>query len=111
MEKAYTMHIDDGHAWAEVPLRDILAVGLDHASFSSFSYAHIDKLYRAVMFLEEDIDMQIFLNAAHEHGITVIFKEKFHKGDAPVRCYCRNTSGGGPAYIKQRNKVWGPVDG
>lgn len=111
MEKEYTMHVDAGHAWAEVPLRDILAVGLDHTSFSKFSYAHIDKLYRAVMFLEEDIDMRIFLTAAHGQGMTVTFKEKVHKGDAPVRSYGHNTSGGGPAYIKQRNKVWGPVDG
>ena len=106
MEKAYTMHIDDGHAWAEVPYRDILAVGLRDANFSKFSYAHINKLYQAVMFLEEDIDVRIFLNAAHEHGITVIFKEKFHKGNAPVRSYGRNSSGGGPAYKNQMEKLW-----
>jgi hypothetical protein len=53
----YTLHEDAGHSWLEVPIQELLALGIAQ-NISPFSYTD-----GAHAYLEEDMDMQTFLRA------------------------------------------------
>lgn len=58
----YTFHADPGHAWLEVPMTEILALGIDD-QISRYSYRKGDTAY-----LEEDCDASVFLRAKEARG-------------------------------------------
>lgn len=58
----YTFHHDDGHGWLEVPYQDMLNVGVTLEDVSRFSYAVVIS-YKPTVFLEEDIDIGVFMLA------------------------------------------------
>ena len=91
--KKYTFHCDAGHGWLEVPLADILKLGLKPEDFSRYSYCNVSYLYTPTMYLEEDIDMQVFMLAAIRAGVDVEMPEAYVHGDSHIRSYGTNTVG------------------
>ena len=64
----YTYHTDDSHGWLEVPYRDLLNAGLHLSQVSGYSYAQVTDQYVPTLYLEEDCDMPLFLNALQAKG-------------------------------------------
>ena len=81
----YTYHTDAGHGWLEVPYRDLLNAGLHMSKVSCFSYATVTDQYVPTLYLEEDCDMPLFLNALQAKGEEFELVEQYHNGDAFIR--------------------------
>ena len=81
----YTYHTDAGHGWLEVPYRDLLNAGLHMSQVSGFSYAQVTDQYVPTLYLEEDCDMPLFLNALQAKGEEFELVEQHHNGDAFIR--------------------------
>ena len=92
-EMNYTFHHDDGHGWLEVPFADLMNVGLTLSDISTYSYATVNKSYVPTVYLEEDIDVAIFMLAAKRAGKKVTFTHKDVPGSSVIRTYPRNTKG------------------
>ena len=92
-EMNYTFHHDDGHGWLEVPFADLMNVGLTLSDISTYSYATVNKSYVPTVYLEEDIDVAIFMLAAKRAGKKVTFTHKEVPGSSVIRSYPRNTKG------------------
>jgi len=56
MRTTFDFISDPGHGWLKVNTRDLFALGLTPADFSSYSYRRGDDLY-----LEEDCDASLFI--------------------------------------------------
>ena len=78
----YTYHTDDCHGWLEVPYRDLLNAGLHLSQVSGYSYAQVTDQYVPTLYLEEDCDMPLFLNALQAKGESFELVEQYHDGDA-----------------------------
>jgi len=90
--KTYTFHHDAGHGWLEVPYQDMLNVGLTLEDISRHSYATVIK-YQPTVFLEEDLDLVIFMLAMKRAGKPVKWKHKDVAGDSVIRSYPSNSKG------------------
>ena len=88
----YTFHHDDGHGWLEVPYQDMLGVGVTLEDVSRFSYAVV-KNYKPTVFLEEDIDIGVFMLAMKKAGEPVTFKHVTTQGSSVIRTYPMNSKG------------------
>lgn len=88
----YTFHHDAGHGWLEVPYQDMLNVGVTLEDVSRFSYATVIN-YRPTVFLEEDIDVAVFMLAMKRAGKPVKWKHKDVAGDSVIRSYPHNSKG------------------
>ena len=80
-----TFHADPSHGWLEVPDTDIYALGIIP---SIYSYVHGDSVY-----LEEDCDATLYLEAARAKGWTVNITEKYTNNDSAIRTYKPLTAG------------------
>jgi hypothetical protein len=78
-----TFHTDSGHGWLEVPRADAIALGLAE-KISPYSYMGGQSLY-----LEEDCDAGLYLDAAKAAGYTLHIVEKYTDGDSPIRTLCQ----------------------
>jgi len=76
----YIFHSDPGHGWLEVSISEIARLKIAD-KISGCSYRKGNKV-----FLEEDCDAGIFINAKKERGEPFQFKE-VHKDDSPIRNY------------------------
>lgn len=88
----YTFHHDPGHGWLEVPHKDLLAVGLRLEDVSRYSYA-VALPKGNTVFLEEDIDMAVFMLAAHRAGKVIKWRHLEDSHESPIRSYPSNTGG------------------
>ncbi len=61
----YTYHTDPGHGWLEVGIDELDLLGI-RSEVSCYSYIKGDKAY-----LEEDCDMELFMNAMEAKGVNV----------------------------------------
>jgi hypothetical protein len=87
-----TFHCDRGHGWLEVPREDIDALGLAD-QISAYSYAMASTHKRAGMvYLEEDCDASLYLDAAKAAGYTLQIVEKYTDTDSPIRNMSRYTT-------------------
>ena len=76
----YKLHSDPGHAWLAVKRSELIEMGvLD--KISSFSYQKGKTVY-----LEEDCDLPLFVNALKAKDITYTFHERY-KSYSPIRTY------------------------
>lgn len=66
--KNYTWLNDPSHGWLSVPRKDVIALGVA-GKISSYSYQKGNRVY-----LEEDMDAGIFLDAAKAAGWEISFK-------------------------------------
>ena len=81
----YTFYSDPGHGWLAVPISDLQMYGLTPADFSQYSYRHYD-----TVFLEEDIDALVFIDAfAERMGSRPEIRELHTDNDSPIRTYRR----------------------
>ena len=81
---SYTFHTDEGHGWLEVPVQDVLALGLTPGMFSPYSYRE-----GATLFLEEDADATLFCMAYEaKHGCKVPHTVRHTAGGSPIRSLC-----------------------
>lgn len=77
----FYFHTDPGHGWLEVTIKDVEALGLTVASFSEFSYRRDDTLY-----LEEDCDAMVFVNAWQKaNGRCIAVQDVHSRGDCFIR--------------------------
>jgi len=74
-----TFHADPSHGWLEVPVIDIMALGIIP---SEFSHIKGDMVY-----LEEDCDANEYILAAKANGWTVNITEAYTNNDSPIRNY------------------------
>jgi hypothetical protein len=88
----YTFHHDAGHGWLEVPYQDMLNVGVTLEDVSRYSYATVIN-YKPTVFLEEDVDVAVFMLAMKRAGKPVEFRHIDVDGDSVIRSYPSNSKG------------------
>jgi len=76
----YKFIADPGHGWLEVTRAELVVLGIE-SKISGFSYVKGTKVY-----LEEDCDMPLFLDALEAAGILVDFEEVYEE-NTPIRNY------------------------
>lgn len=84
--RRYIFHCDANHGWLQVPLSDLVALGIDK-DISPYSY-----LKGTDAFLEEDSDLSIFCRAYEKHfsiekRSVVICKEVDDGNYSAIRSY------------------------
>jgi hypothetical protein len=92
MTMTYTFHHDAGHGWLEVPYEDMMRVGVYLSDISPFSYARVHG-FRPMVYLEEDVDLAVFMLAMKRAGKPVKWKHKDVAGDSVIRTYPHNKNG------------------
>ena len=88
----YTFHHDAGHGWLEVPYEDMMRVGVYLSDISPFSYARVNG-FRPMVYLEEDVDLAVFMLAMKRAGKPVKWKHKDVAGSSVIRSYPPNQNG------------------
>jgi hypothetical protein len=79
---AYNFYSDPGHGWLEVPKTKILELGIEH-KISTCSYTNTNSV-----FLEEDCDVNVFLQAlSEEERSSIEFRELFSNHESQIRNY------------------------
>jgi hypothetical protein len=81
VETSYIYHQDSGHGWLEVPAGEIIAMGLTE-KITPYSYLRQGKAY-----LEEDVDMETFLNLRKLLPQAVDVKINYLDGMSLIRDY------------------------
>ena len=80
MNHTYRFYDDPGHAWLEVPRGHLDQLGIAN-QISTYSYQH-----GLMVYLEEDRDAGVFMDAARAAGMDVTFKV-IHQVPTPIRDY------------------------
>jgi len=78
-----TVYSDSGHAWGKVKREVLLELSVEHL-ISSYSYQLRDNVY-----LEEDCDLMLVVEALREAEYSVVFREKVSNNDSKIRGYDR----------------------
>jgi hypothetical protein len=73
-------HSDPGHGWLEVPMALLSRLGLLE-KITPYSYRKLGTAY-----LEEDLDTQVFLDAAKQAGMEISIMEVYDD-PTPIRDY------------------------
>ena len=79
MTRNLTYHNDPGYGWLEVPLSDLTTLDMTD-KISSCSYQD-----EANAYLEEDLDVGVYLRAARATGWSVDTKDDYSNNDSFVR--------------------------
>lgn len=75
----YTFYSDSGHAWLKVPMSQVLALNLqDKITACSYTDGHH-------VYLEEDQDAGLFLDAIKMSDLDFELKDKYQDGDSFIR--------------------------
>lgn len=82
-----TLHLpyiqDPGHGWIEISRRQARQLlGADFARISPFSYQR-----GALLYLEEDCDAALLIQACQRAGLTLALEERHCPGEASIRHY------------------------
>lgn len=88
----YNFYHDAGHGWLEVPYQDMMNVGVTLEDVSPYSYATVIN-YKPTVYLEEDMDVAVFMLAAKRAGKEVTFRHVDVDGDSVIRSYPSNSKG------------------
>lgn len=82
----FTIHADPGHAWVAVPKSTLKELGIE-SEISHYSYQD-----GGTAFLEEDCDMQVFVQAySNLRGCRPEFHEVHTNRESPIRHYAPYT--------------------
>lgn len=79
--KKYVVYCDPGHGWVKVKLSEVVKLGI-HDKISSYSYMRGDNVY-----LEEDCDLRLLVNALKQIGITPKWEERHTDKSSKIRSY------------------------
>jgi protein-disulfide isomerase len=74
---------DPSHGWAKVKFKLLLKLGIV-ADISTFSYVRKEYVY-----LEEDCDLSLLVDALKKKGITIAFKSHYSNKSSRIRNYAR----------------------
>jgi hypothetical protein len=74
-------HADPSHGWLQVSVLDLLILGICP---SHYSYINDNSVY-----LEEDCDATLYLDAARVKGWVINITEKYTNSDSVIRTYER----------------------
>jgi len=77
----FTFYSDPGHAWLKVPRNLLNELNIAH-EISCYSFQRNNYVY-----LEEDCDASLFINAMEKIGKVVEIKESFVYYDSQIRNY------------------------
>jgi hypothetical protein len=80
MKKVYKAFSDAGHGWIQVPITELIRLGIAD-QITSYSYMFGNNAY-----LEEDCDYSTWLAAKNQHGEKYSFKE-YNCGESRIRTY------------------------
>ena len=80
---SYTFHTDPGHGWLEVSKEELSLFNIAD-KISSYSYKLGSKV-----FLEEDCDAGLFINALENKGIKFTYTTINSNSDSIIRTYKR----------------------
>ncbi len=80
MEKVYRFVSDPGHGWVEVPVAELVEMGVAD-KITGYSYRKGNMAY-----LEEDMDAGTFFNALKAAGVKFKFNEVYEEY-TPIRNY------------------------
>ena len=75
----YTFHSDNGHGWLQVSKNELVNLGIEN-SISRYSYRNKNDV-----FLEEDCDASLFVNAMENKGIKIKYTYVKVNGDSFIR--------------------------
>lgn len=81
MRNSFHYVVDPGHSWLKVPVAELERLGISD-QISSYSY-----LKNGMSYLEEDRDMQLFLNTRQERNEPVKLIEFNRTRMSPIRNY------------------------
>lgn len=81
--KEYILYTDAGHGWFEVDKDELELFGIAD-EVSSYSYKQGNKVY-----LEEDCDAGLFINALENKGIKFSYRTINVNGDSVIRTFER----------------------
>ena len=76
-----TVYADPGHAWGKVKREVLLGLGVEHL-IGEYSYQLRDNVY-----LEEDCDLPLVVDALILAGCDVVYREKTSNNDSKIRGY------------------------
>lgn len=79
--KKFQSFSDPAHGWGKVSRKDLVNLGIAD-KISSCSYQ-----FKSFVYLEEDCDLSIFVNAMKERNITVNFKTSWTNKRSKIRNY------------------------
>lgn len=79
--KSYIFYADAGHGWLAVKRNELIELGIIN-QVSHFSYENGDTVY-----LEEDCDAGLFINAMKERDIPFTYRDNIHPDFSPIRSY------------------------
>ena len=77
------VYADPGHAWASVPVEELVDLGIAH-KISSYSYRRFGS---NLANLEEDCDLSLYIEALKVRGIPVKFEEFHTNKYSRIRSY------------------------
>ena len=69
-QQIFAFHSDEGHGWLKVPMVLLIELGIA-GQVSSYSYEYSDHVY-----LEEDCDMGLFVEAWRKAGFELQYKTR-----------------------------------
>lgn len=95
MKRTVTFISDPGHGWLSVSIKEVIALAIEN-KISGYSYMTTTRVY-----LEEDCDAQVFIDAAKAAGWELTIKETWMNRQAA----CRNYGGYNPEFIMNPIKV------
>jgi hypothetical protein len=79
--RTFSAYADPGHSWIKVPLKLIQRLAI-HREITCYSYMRGEFIY-----LEEDQDASLLINALKANGITVTFKHFGSDKRSKIRNY------------------------
>lgn len=88
-----TYHHDDAHGWLEVSLQQALLVKTPLKQITGYSYVGL-KGFSPTLYLEEDCDAGVFLDAAAAAGKKVEVTHQYHHGYCFIRQLSDYPAGG-----------------
>ena len=81
MKKIYHIVSDSSHAWLKVPMKELESLGIvNQISYCSY-------IRNGMAYLEEDVDMGVFMSAKEALSQTVKLKEFSRSGQSRIRGY------------------------
>lgn len=81
MQKIFYFYDDPGHGWLAVPRKLLLELGIA-AQITHYSYQRNETVY-----LEEDCDYPVFLEALKDAGIVPVIRERHADRRSKIRSY------------------------
>lgn len=90
---SYIFHHDAGHGWLEVPYKDLMMVGVYLSDLSRYSFVRVKNGFHPTVYLEEDVDLAVFMLAMKRAGKPVKWKHRDTVNDSVIRSFAPNKNG------------------